>query len=45
MRLMRPDPATALLGLRAMKTIATASGEIGPAQGNPHVRCVRVSNA
>jgi len=32
MRLMRPDPAAALLGLRAMKTIATASGEIGPAQ-------------
>src|SRR4029453_34121 len=32
MRLIRPDPAAALLGLRAMKTIATASGEIGPAQ-------------
>ncbi len=32
MRLMRPDPAAALLGLRALKTIATASGEIGPAQ-------------
>jgi ubiquinone biosynthesis protein Coq4 len=32
MHLMRPDPAAALLGLRAMKTIATASGEIGPAQ-------------
>src|SRR4051812_13823429 len=32
MRLMRPDPAAALLGLRAMKTMATASGEIGPAQ-------------
>jgi hypothetical protein len=32
MRLMRPDPAAALLGLRAMKTIATASGDIGPAQ-------------
>ena len=32
MRLMRPDPATALLGLRALKTIATASGDIGPAQ-------------
>jgi hypothetical protein len=32
MHLMRPDPATALLGLRALKTIATASGEIGPAQ-------------
>lgn len=32
MHLMRPDPAAALLGLRAMKAIATASGEIGPAQ-------------
>lgn len=32
MHLMRPDPAPALLGLRAMKTVATASGEIGPAQ-------------
>jgi hypothetical protein len=32
MHLMRPDPAAALLGLRAMKTVATASGEIGPAQ-------------
>src|SRR5260221_10876690 len=32
MQLMRPDPAPALLGLRAMKTIATASGGIGPAQ-------------
>ena len=32
MQLMRPDPAAALLGLRAMKTIASASGPIGPAQ-------------
>ena len=32
MRLMRPDPAAALLGLRALKTIATSSGEMGPAQ-------------
>jgi hypothetical protein len=32
MRLMRPDPAAALLGLRAMKTIASAAGPIGPAQ-------------
>jgi hypothetical protein len=32
MHLMRPDPAPALLGLRALKTVATASGEIGPAQ-------------
>ena len=29
MRLMRPDPAAALLGLRALKMIASASGEIG----------------
>ena len=26
MHLMRPEPAAALLGLRALKTIATASG-------------------
>ena len=32
MRLARPDPAAALLGLRAMKTIASAAGPIGPAQ-------------
>jgi hypothetical protein len=32
MHLMRPDPAAALLGLRAMKTIAAASGGVGPAQ-------------
>jgi hypothetical protein len=32
MHLMRPEPAAALLGLRAMKTIASASGKIGPAQ-------------
>src|SRR5262245_29760173 len=32
MQLMRPDPAAALLGLHAMKTIASASGPIGPAQ-------------
>jgi hypothetical protein len=29
---MRPEPAAARLGLRAMKTIASASGQIGPAQ-------------
>src|SRR5262245_32519312 len=32
MHLLRPDPAAALLGLRAMKTMCTGSGEIGPAQ-------------
>ncbi|MBM3648975.1 MAG: hypothetical protein FJX11_14405, partial [Alphaproteobacteria bacterium] len=32
MRLLQPDRAAALLGLRAMKTIATAAGPIGPAQ-------------
>lgn len=32
MRLLHPDLATALLGLRAMKTMASASGPIGPAQ-------------
>jgi hypothetical protein len=32
MRLMQPDPAAALLGLRAMKTVASASGAIGPSQ-------------
>ncbi len=32
MRLVQPDPATALLGLRAMKTVATASGSILPGQ-------------
>lgn len=32
MRLERPDPATALLGLRAMKTLATAEGPMRPAQ-------------
>jgi len=32
MQLLQPDPATALLGLRALKTIASASGAIGPAQ-------------
>lgn len=32
MQLLHPDPAAALLGLRAMKTIATTSGPIGPAQ-------------
>ena len=30
MRLMRPDPAAALLGLRAMKTIASTSGAAEP---------------
>ena len=32
MRLQKPDPATALLGLRAMKTMASAAGQIGPSQ-------------
>jgi hypothetical protein len=32
MRLMRPEPAAAVLGLRAMKTIASTPGPIGPAQ-------------
>ncbi len=32
MHLIQPDPAAALLGLRAMKTVASASGAIRPAQ-------------
>lgn len=32
MRLMHPDPAAGLLGLRAMKTIVTAAGPMGPSQ-------------
>jgi hypothetical protein len=32
MQLMQPDPAAAVLALRAMKTIASAAGPIGPAQ-------------
>jgi ubiquinone biosynthesis protein Coq4 len=32
MRLQQPDPAAALLGLRAMKTMASAAGQIGPSQ-------------
>ena len=32
MRLLQPDPGTALRGLRAMKTVAAASGAIGSAQ-------------
>ena len=32
MHLIQPDPATALLGLRALKTIASATGPVGPAQ-------------
>ncbi len=32
MQLMQPDPPAAVLGLRAMKTIASAAGPIGPAQ-------------
>jgi hypothetical protein len=32
MRLIQPDPAAALLGLRAMKTVATTSGAMLPAQ-------------
>src|ERR1044072_788303 len=31
MRLFQPDPAAALLGLRAMKTVASTSGAIQPA--------------
>lgn len=30
MRLLQPDPAAALLGLRAMKTVASAAGPISP---------------
>ncbi|TAJ84777.1 hypothetical protein [Reyranella sp.] len=32
MRLLRPDPAAGLLGLRAMKTMASVSGQLGPVQ-------------
>jgi hypothetical protein len=32
MRLIQPDPAAALLGLRAMKSVAAAAGTIGPSQ-------------
>lgn len=32
MRLILPDPAAALLGLRAMKTVASAAGRVMPAQ-------------
>ena len=32
MHLLQPDPAAALLGLRAMKTMASAAGPIGPSQ-------------
>lgn len=32
MRLLQPDPAAALLGLRALKTIASTSGSVGPTQ-------------
>jgi ubiquinone biosynthesis protein Coq4 len=32
MRLLHPDPAAGLLGLRAMKTIASAAGPMGPSQ-------------
>src|SRR6185436_15229362 len=32
MKLLHPDPAAALLGLRAMKTIAAAPGAIDPSQ-------------
>jgi hypothetical protein len=32
MRLMHPDPAAGLLGLRAMKTIVSAAGQMGSAQ-------------
>lgn len=30
MHLLQPDPAAALLGLRAMKTVASAAGPMGP---------------
>ena len=30
MRLIQPDPAAALLGLRAMKTVVSAAGAIEP---------------
>ena len=32
MRLIQPDPAAALLGLRAMKTVVSAGGAIKPAE-------------
>ena len=32
MRLVRPAPAEALLGLRAMKSVASAGGAVGPSQ-------------
>ena len=32
MRLLHPDPAAGLFGLRAMKTIASAAGPMGPSQ-------------
>jgi hypothetical protein len=32
MRLLQPDPSASLLGLRAMRTVAAASGTIGPSQ-------------
>ena len=32
MRLVQPDPATAVLGLRALRMVASASGPIGPSQ-------------
>ena len=32
MRLLRPDPAASLLGLRAMKTMASAAGPLRPVQ-------------
>jgi hypothetical protein len=32
LHLLQPDPAAAVLALRAMKTVASASGAIGPAQ-------------
>ena len=32
MRLLHPDPVAGLLGLRAMKTIASSAGPIGPSQ-------------
>ena len=33
MRLMQPEPAAALLGLRAMKTVASVGGPIQPSRG------------
>jgi hypothetical protein len=36
--LIRPEPPQALLGLRAMKTVASAAGPIGTAQDQGDAR-------